>query len=217
MKDMQNRYFNYFLLISFFFLIINKSFSQDEFPPLDLNKDQNKIVQNALKSCKDVNFENLLNIRKEKLGISEPDKTINKKKELDNSLGIEVSRSIETIYTPKQSLDNVNKILSSITDDRLYPAIKYYIIKDFAFYEYGLCKSLTNHFDTFKVYKEFYLKTKNKELDPIYENDHNLNFFHKNSSNARNRLLLSIQSKKRLLEKEQFLLDNLKIFKENYI
>ena len=214
---MQNRYFNYFLLISFFFLIINKSFSQDEFPPLDLNKDQNKIVQNALKSCKDVNFENLLNIRKEKLGISEPDKTINKKKELDNSLGIEVSRSIETIYTPKQSLDNVNKILSSITDDRLYPAIKYYIIKDFAFYEYGLCKSLTNHFDTFKVYKEFYLKTKNKELDPIYENDHNLNFFHKNSSNARNRLLLSIQSKKRLLEKEQFLLDNLKIFKENYI
>tara|TARA_Y100000588_G_C13889632_1_gene768111 strand:- start:105 stop:749 length:645 start_codon:yes stop_codon:yes gene_type:complete len=214
---MQNRYFNYFLLISFFFLIINKSFSQDEFPPLDLNKDQNKIVQNALKSCKDVNFENLLNIRKEKLGISEPDKTINKKKELDNSLGIEVSRSIETIYTPKQSLDNVNKILSSITDDRLYPAIKYYIIKDFAFYEYGLCKSLTNHFDTFKVYKEFYLKTKNKELDPIYENDHNLNFFHKNSSNARNRLLLSIQSKKRLLEKEQFLLKNLKIFKETFI
>ena len=188
---MQNRYFNYFLLISFFFLIINKSFSQDEFPPLDLNK--------------------------EKLGISEPDKTINKKKELDNSLGIEVSRSIETIYTPKQSLDNVNKILSSITDDRLYPAIKYYIIKDFAFYEYGLCKSLTNHFDTFKVYKEFYLKTKNKELDPIYENDHNLNFFHKNSSNARNRLLLSIQSKKRLLEKEQFLLKNLKIFKETFI
>ena len=56
--------------------------------------------------------------------------------------------------------------------------IKYYIIKDFAFYEYGLCKSLTNHFDTFKVYKEFYLKTKNKEVDPIYENDHNLNFFH---------------------------------------
>ena len=217
MKDMQNHYFNYFLLISFFFLIINKSFSQDEFPPLDLNKDQNKIVQNALKSCKDVNFENLLNIRKEKLGISEPDKTINKKKELDNSLGIEVSRSIETIYTPKQSLDNVNKILSSITDDRLYPAIKYYIIKDFAFYEYGLCKSLTNHFDTFKVYKEFYLKTKNKELDPIYENDHNLNFFHKNSSNARNRLLLSIQSKKRLLEKEQFLLINLKIFKETFI
>ena len=214
---MQNRYFNYFLLISFFFLIINKSFSQDEFPPLNLNKDQNKIVQNALKSCKDVNFENLLNIRKEKLGISEPDKTINKKKELDNSLGIEVSRSIETIYTPKQSLDNVNKILSSITDDRLYPAIKYYIIKDFAFYEYGLCKSLTNHFDTFKVYKEFYLKTKNKELDPIYENDHNLNFFHKNSSNARNRLLLSIQSKKRLLEKEQFLLKNLKIFKETFI
>ena len=41
----------------------NTSFSQDEFPPLDLNKDQNKIVQNALKSCKDVNFENLLNIR----------------------------------------------------------------------------------------------------------------------------------------------------------
>jgi len=214
---MQNRYFNYFLLISFFFLIINKSFSQDEFPPLDLNKDQNKIVQNALKSCKDVNFENLLNIRKEKLGISEPDKTINKKKELDNSLGIEVSRSIETIYTPKQSLDNVNKILSSITDDRLYPAIKYYIIKDFAFYEYGLCKSLTNHFDTFKVYKEFYLKTKNKELDPIYENDHNLNFFHKNSSNARNRLLLSIQSKKRLLENEQFLLKNLKIFIVTFI
>ena len=214
---MQNLCFNFFLLISFFFLSINKSFSENEFPSLDLNKDQTEIVQKAISSCEDVNFENLLNIRKEKLGISEPDKTINKKKELDNSLGIEVSRSIETIYTPKQSLDNVNKILSSITDDRLYPAIKYYIIKDFAFYEYGLCKSLTNHFDTFKVYKEFYLKTKNKELDPIYENDHNLNFFHKNSSNARNRLLLSIQSKKRLLEKEQFLLKNLKIFKETFI
>ena len=214
---MQNRYFNYFLLISFFFLIINKSFSQDEFPPLDLNKDQNKIVQNALKSCKDVNFENLLNIRKEKLGISEPDKTINKKKQLDNSLGIEVSRSIETIYTPEQSLDNVNKILSSIKDDRLYPAIKYYIIKDFAFYESGLCKSLKNHFDTYKVYKEFYLKTKNKELDPIYENENNLNFFYKNSSSARKRLLLAIQSRKRLLEKEQFLLENLKIFKKTYI
>ena len=122
---MQNRYFSFFLLISLFFLNVNKSFSEDEFPPLDLNKDQNEIVQNALTSCKDVNFENLLNSRKEKLGVSEPDKTINKKKELDNSLGIEVSRSIETIYTPEQSLDNVNKILSSIKDDRLYPAIKY--------------------------------------------------------------------------------------------
>ena len=106
---MQNRYFSFFLLISLFFLNVNKSFSEYEFPPLDLNKDQNEIVQNALTSCKDVNFENLLNSRKEKLGVSEPDKTINKKKELDNSLGIEVSRSIETIYTPEQSLDNVNK------------------------------------------------------------------------------------------------------------
>ena len=217
MKAMQNRYFSFFLLISLFFLNVNKSFSEDEFPPLDLNKDQNEIVQNALTSCKDVNFENLLNSRKEKLGVSEPDKTINKKKELDNSLGIEVSRSIETIYTPEQSLDNVNKILSSIKDDRLYPAIKYYIIKDFAFYESGLCKSLKNHFDTYKVYKEFYLKTKNKELDPIYENENNLNFFYKNSSSARKRLLLAIQSKKRLLEKEQFLLENLKIFKKTYI
>ena len=217
MKDMQSRYFSFFLLIIFFFFNINKSFSEDEFPSLDLNKDQNKIVQNALTSCKDVNFENLLNSRKEKLGVSEPDRTINKKKQLDNSLGIEVSRSIETIYTPKQSLDNVNKILSSIKDDRLYPAIKYYIIKDFAFYESGLCKSLKNHFDTYNVYKEFYLKTKNKELDPIYENEHNLNFFYKNSSSARKRLLLAIQSKKRLLEKEQFLLENLKIFKETFI
>ena len=217
MKVMQSRYFSFFLLISFFFLNVNKSFSEDEFPPLDLNKDQNEIVQNALTSCKDVNFENLLNSRKEKLGVSEPDKTINKKKELDNSLGIEVSRSIETIYTPEQSLDNVNKILSSIKDDRLYPAIKYYIIKDFAFYESGLCKSLKNHFDTYKVYKEFYLKTKNKELDPIYENENNLNFFYKNSSSARKRLLLAIQSRKRLLEKEQFLLENLKIFKKTYI
>ena len=214
---MHSHYFSFFLLISFFFLHFNKSFSEDEFPPLDLNKDQNEIVQNALTSCKDVNFENLLNSRKEKLGISEPDKTINKKKQLDNSLGIEVSRSIETIYTPEQSLDNVNKILSSIKDDRLYPAIKYYIIKDFAFYEHGLCKSLKNHFDTYKVYKEFYLKTKNKELDPIYENEHNLSFFYKNSSNAQKRLLLAIQSKGRLLEKEKFLLKNLKIFKEKFI
>ena len=116
-----------------------------------------------------------------------------------------------------QSLNNVRKILSSVKDNRLYPAIKYYILKDFAFYEHGLCKSLKNHFDTYKVYKDFYLKTKNKELDPIYENEHNLNFFHKNSSSARKRLLLAIQSKNRLLEKEQFLLENLKIFKENYI
>ena len=217
MKVMQNRYFSFFLLFSFFFFSINRSFSENEFPPLDLNKEQNEIVQNAISSCKDAEFEKLLNTRKKKHGISEPDKTINKKKQLDNSLGIEISRSIETLYTPKQSLDNVKKILLSIKDDRLYPAIKYYIIKDFAFYEHGLCKSLKNHFDTYKVYKEFYLKTKNKELDPIYENDHNLNFFYKNSSSARKRLLLAIQSKKRLLEKEQFLLENLKIFKESYI
>ena len=217
MKAMQNRFFNLFFLISIFFLNINKSFSDDEFPSLDLNKDQNVIVKKALESCENVNYENLLNVRKEKLGISEPDKTINKKKQLDNSLGIEISRSIETIYTPEQSLENVNKILTSIKDDRLYHAIKYYIIKDFAFYENGLCKSLKNHFDTYKVYKEFYLKTKNKELDPIYENEHNLNFFYKNSSSARKRLLLAIQSKKRLLEKEQFLLENLKIFKETFI
>tara|TARA_B100000029_G_scaffold54746_1_gene49682 strand:- start:11673 stop:12317 length:645 start_codon:yes stop_codon:yes gene_type:complete len=214
---MQNHYFSFFLLISFFFLNVSKSFSEDEYPTLDLNKDQNEIVQNALTSCEDVNFENLLNSRKEKLGINEPDKTINKKKQLDNSLGIEVSRSIETIYTPEQSLSNVKNILSSIKDDRLYSAIKYYIIKDFAFYENGLCKSLKNHFDTYNVYKNFYLKTKNKELDPIYENENNLNFFYKNSSSARNRLLLAIQSKKRLLEKEKFLLENLKIFNKNYI
>ena len=136
---------------------------------------------------------------------------------VNNSLGIDVSRAIETIYTPEQSLANVKKILSSIKDDRLYSAIAYYIIRDFAFYEHGLCKSLKNHFETYKVYKEFYLKTKNKELDPIYENENNLNFFYKNSSNARKRLLLAIQSKKRLLEKEQFLLKNLKIFTKNFI
>ena len=216
MKGMRNLYFNFFLLILLFFSSVDKSFSEDEFPPLDLNKKQKTIVDNAVSSCGDVNFENLLNARKEKLGLNEPDKTINRKKQLDNSLGIEVSRSIETIYTPEQSLANVKKILSSIKDDRLYPAIAYYIIRDFAFYEHGLCKSLKNHFDTYKVYKEFYLKTKNKELDPIYENENNLNFFYKNSSSARNRLLLAIQSKKRLLEKEQFLLKNLKIF-TNYI
>ena len=213
---MRNLYFNFFLLILLFFSSVDKSFSEDEFPPLDLNKKQKTIVDNAVSSCEDVNFENLLNARKEKLGLDEPDKTINRKKQLDNSLGIEVSRSIETIYTPEQSLANVKKILSSIKDDRLYSAIAYYIIRDFAFYESGLCKSLKNHFDTYKIYKDFYLKTKNKELDPIYENENNLNFFYKNSSSARKRLLLAIQSKKRLLEKEQFLLKNLKIF-TNYI
>ncbi len=213
---MQNLYFNFFFLLSFFIFIINPSFSENERPSLDLNEKQKTIVDNALSSCSDVNFDDLLNARKEKLGINEPDKSINKKKQLDNSLGIEVSRSIETIYTPEQSLVNVKKILSTINDDRLYPAIAYYIIRDFAFYENGLCKSLRNHFQTYNVYKEFYLKTKNKELDPIYENENNLNFFYKNTSNARKRILLAIQSKKRLLEKEQFLLKNLEIF-TNYI
>jgi hypothetical protein len=213
---MQSLYFNFFFLLSFFIFIINPSFSENERPSLDLNEKQKTIVDNALSSCSDVNFDDLLNTRKEKLGINEPDKSINKKKQLDNSLGIEVSRSIETIYTPEQSLVNVKKILSTINDDRLYPAIAYYIIRDFAFYEHGLCKSLRNHFQTYNVYKEFYLKTKNKELDPIYENENNLNFFYKNSSNARKRILLAIQSKKRLLEKEQFLLKNLEIF-TNYI
>ena len=184
---------------------------------LDLNQEQKVIVNNALSSCKDADFENLLKTRKEKLGIDEPDKSINKKKQLDNSLGIEVSRSIETIYTPEQSLENVKKILDSIKDDRLYLAIAYYIVKDFAFYENGLCKSLRNHFDTYKIYKDFYFKTKNNELDPIYENENNLNFFYKNSLGAKKRLLLAIQSKKRLLEKEQFLIKNLKIFTKTYI
>ena len=214
---MQNLYFNFFFLLSFFIFIINPSFSENERPSLDLNEKQKTIVDNALSSCSDANFDDLLNTRKEKLGINEPDKSINKKKQLDNSLGIEVSRSIETIYTPEQSLVNVKKILSTINDDRLYPAIAYYIIRDFAFYENGLCKSLRNHFQTYNVYKEFYLKTKNKELDPIYENENNLNFFYKNTTNARKRLLLAIQSKNRLLEKEQFLLKNLKIFTETYI
>ena len=216
MRVMRNLYFNFFFLLSFFIFIINPSFSENERPSLDLNEKQKTIVDNALSSCSDVNFDDLLNTRKEKLGINEPDKSINKKKQLDNSLGIEVSRSIETIYTPEQSLVNVKKILSTINDDRLYPAIAYYIIRDFAFYENGLCKSLRNHFQTYNVYKEFYLKTKNKELDPIYENENNLNFFYKNTSNARKRILLAIQSKKRLLEKEQFLLKNLEIF-INYI
>ena len=213
---MQSLYFNFFFLLSFFIFIINPSFSENERPSLDLNEKQKTIVDNALSSCSDVNFDDLLNTRKEKLGINEPDKSINKKKQLDNSLGIEVCRSIETINTPEQTLVNVKKILSTINDDRLYPAIAYYIIRDFAFYENGLCKSLRNHFQTYNVYKEFYLKTKNKELDPIYENENNLNFFYKNTSNARKRILLAIQSKKRLLEKEQFLLKNLEIF-INYI
>ena len=148
---MQNLYFNFFFLLSFFIFIINPSFSENERPSLDLNEKQKTIVDNALSSCSDVNFDDLLNTRKEKLGINEPDKSINKKKQLDNSLGIEVSRSIETIYTPEQSLVNVKKILSTINDDRLYPAIAYYIIRDFAFYENGLCKSLRNHFQTYNV------------------------------------------------------------------
>ena len=214
---MQNLYFNFFFLLSFFIFIINPSFSENERPSLDLNEKQKTIVDNALSSCSDANFDDLLNTRKEKLGINEPDKSINKKKQLDNSLGIEVSRSIETLYTPEQSLVNVKQILSSINDDRLYQAVAYYIIKDFAFYEHGLCKSLRNHLKTYNVYKEFYFKTKNKELDPKFENENNLNFFYKNSSNARKRLLLAIQSRKRLLQKEQFLLKNLKIFAEKYI
>ena len=215
---MRNHCFK-FLFFFFCILFLNTKIplSESERPSLDFNEKQKTIVSNALSNCGDYNFDDLLNTRKKELGISEPDKSINKKKQLDNSLGIEVSRSIETIYTPEQSLANVKKILSSINDDRLYPAVAYYIIKDFAFYEHGLCKSLRNHLKTYNIYKEFYFKTKNKELDPIYENENNLNFFYKNTSNARKRLLLAIQSKKRLLEKEQFLFKNLKIFTETYI
>ena len=61
-------------------------------------------------------------VRKEKLGLDEPDKTINRKKQLDNSLGIEVSRSIETIYTPEQSLANVILSLINPGDEVLLPA-----------------------------------------------------------------------------------------------
>ena len=75
---MQNLYFNFFFLLSFFIFIINPSFSENETPSLDLNEKQKTIVDNALSSCSDVNFENLLNSRKEKLGVNEPDKSINK-------------------------------------------------------------------------------------------------------------------------------------------
>ena len=216
MRVMQSHYFNFFFLFSLFFLIIKPLFSEDT-PTLDFNKEQEVIVNNALSSCENVEFNSLLDKKKKTLDLKEPDKAINKRNQLDNSLGIEVSRSIETIYTPEQSLENVKKLLLNINDERLYSAVAYYIIKDFAFYESGLCKSLKNHYDTFKVYKEFYFKTKNQELDPIYENEHNLSFFYKNSSSAQKRLLLAIQSRGRLLEKEKFLLKNLKIFKEKFI
>ena len=215
---MQNLCFK--ICLAWFFLLtlnIHVLLSDDQWPSLDFNDKNKTKVNDALSSCKNVEFERLLNNKKTLLGINEPDKTLNKKNQLDNSLGIEVSRSIETIYTPKQSLENVKKILSLIKDERLYSAVAYYIIKDFAFYQSGICKSLENHFDTYKIYKDFFLKTKNKQLDPIYENENNLHFFYRNSKNARKRLLLAIQSKKRLLEKEQFLLDNLQIFKIEYI
>ena len=218
MKKMQNLCFK--ICLAWFFLLtlnIHPLLSDDQWPSLDFNDKNKTKVNDALSSCKNVEFERLLNNKKTLLGINEPDKTFNKKNQLDNSLGIEVSRSIETIYTPKQSLENVKKILSLIKDERLYSAVAYYIIKDFAFYQSGICKSLENHFDTYKIYKDFFLKTKNKQLDPIYENENNLHFFYRNSKNARKRLLLAIQSKKRLLEKEQFLLDNLQIFKIEYI
>ena len=218
MKKMQNLCFK--ICLAWFFLLtlnIHPLLSDDQWPSLDFNDKNKTKVDDALSSCKNVEFERLLNNKKTLLGINEPDKTFNKKNQLDNSLGIEVSRSIETIYTPKQSLENVKKILSLIKDERLYSAVAYYIIKDFAFYQSGICKSLENHFDTYKIYKDFFLKTKNKQLDPIYENENNLHFFYRNSKNARKRLLLAIQSKKRLLEKEQFLLDNLQIFKIEYI
>ena len=218
MKKMQNLCFK--ICLAWFFLLtlnIHPLLSDDQWPSLDFNDKNKTKVDDALSSCKNVEFERLLNNKKTLLGINEPDKTFNKKNQLDNSLGIEVSRSIETIYTPKQSLENVKKILSLIKDERLYSAVAYYIIKDFAFYQSGICKSLQNHFNTYKVYKDFFLKTKNKQLDPIYENENNLQFFYRNTTNARKRLLLGIQSKKRLLEKEQLLLDNLKIFKKEYI
>ena len=218
MKKMQNLCFK--ICLAWFFLLtlnIHVLLSDDQWPSLDFNDKNKTKVNDALSSCKNVEFERLLNNKKTLLGINEPDKTLNKKNQLDNSLGIEVSRSIETIYTPKQSLENVKKILSLIKDERLYSAVAYYIIKDFAFYQSGICKSLENHFDTYKIYKDFFLKTKNKQLDPIYENENNLHFFYRNSKNARKRLLLAIQSRKRLLEKEQFLLDNLQIFKIEYI
>ena len=218
MKKMQNLCFK--ICLAWFFLLtlnIHPLLSDDQWPSLDFNDKNKTKVNDALSSCKNVEFERLLNNKKTLLGINEPDKTLNKKNQLDNSLGIEVSRSIETIYTPKQSLENVKKILFLIKDERLYSAVAYYIIKDFAFYQSGICKSLENHFDTYKIYKDFFLKTKNKQLDPIYENENNLHFFYRNSKNARKRLLLAIQSKKRLLEKEQFLLDNLQIFKIEYI
>ena len=77
---MQSLYFNFFFLLSFFIFIINPSFSENERPSLDLNEKQKTIVDNALSSCSDANFDDLLNTRKEKLGINEPDKSINKKK-----------------------------------------------------------------------------------------------------------------------------------------
>ena len=58
---MQNLYFNFFFLLSFFIFIINPSFSENERPSLDLNEKQKTIVDNALSSCSDVNFDDLIN------------------------------------------------------------------------------------------------------------------------------------------------------------
>ena len=63
---MQNLKFNFFFLFSFLFLIIKPLFSE-EASILDLNQEQKVIVNNALSSCKDADFENLLKTRKEKL------------------------------------------------------------------------------------------------------------------------------------------------------
>ena len=79
MRVMRNLYFNFFFLFSFLFLNANSGFSESESPSLDFNEKQKVIVDNVLSSCEGLNFNDLLNAKKKDLGISEPDKSVNKK------------------------------------------------------------------------------------------------------------------------------------------
>ena len=80
-----------------------------------------------------------------------------------------------------------------------------------------LCKSLRNHFQTYNVYKEFYLKTKNKELDPIYENENNLNFFYKNTTDARKRIITCYSIKKKTFRKRTIFIKKSRNFYKLYL
>lgn len=163
--------------------------SAQEWKDIDLDA-----VEKMVLACKATTQEKELAGRLDRYGVAEaPD-------QLDESVGLPVSKAIEPANNPEVAAEILAALIEANADDPRYRlAAAYYMFKDMALYSAASCKAVGRELRRILVFDDM--------LKYAEDGDEMVNYYRGSANGSRRRLIVRLRAYDRIAEKEAVLLE----------